>query len=368
MQTSLVNRGVYFYCAPYERPEKAAYQHQAICIAEGLRSIGFKIFSNVNYWNPDGHYLFVHDPAVQPADCDVVLIGDAWFDAGRPMPDVFTRTRRLYRTVYLDSQDGSKLFSHGRLWHSFDFILRSHFVDDASNGANFHPWPFGLSQRMIDATSALSYDDRHGVLLNYRHTRYPHSVRIAVSRTVVPKLAEHFSIETNTKAVSSEPSQDERSLWEQTGRRHSLEYFRRLLSAQACLAFGGYFIFAFPKESDSFLSRFGKAAIRRAGFTTHRIVQWDSWRLWEAMAAGAAALHVDFDMYACRLPVAPTNWQHYIGFDLSRPSLTIERILAGDAELETVGRAGREWALQHYSPAATAKRFCELLGLGQWTD
>jgi hypothetical protein len=293
-----VTRAVYFFCAPYERPEKAAYQHQAICIAEGLRHFGFKIFSNVDYWNPDGEFLFRHNPDVRPVDCDAIVIGDAWFDAGRPMPDIFMGLKRQFRTVYLDSQDGSRLFSHNPLWNAFDFVLRTHFVDDASNGKNFHPWAFGLSQRMIDATSAISGVRRHGILLNYRHTRYPHSVRMVVSRTVVPKLAENFAIDDTTNAGSLAPSLAELSLWEQTGRRHSIEYFNRLLSARACLAFGGYFVFGLPRRTDSALSRLGKAMIRRTGIATHRIVQWDSWRFWEAMVAGAAAFHVDLDLYA----------------------------------------------------------------------
>ena len=358
-----MNRAVYFFCAPYEAPEKAAYQHQAICIAEGLSRIGFNVFSNINYWNPEGDYLFSYNPDVLPADCDAVVIGDSWFDAGRPMPEIFTRSKRQFATVYLDSQDGSRLFSHGRLWRSFDFILRSHFVDDASNGENFHPWAFGLSQRMIDATSEASPEQRHGVLVNYRHTRYPHSVRMAVSRTVVPKLGEHFVIDDAASEASLTPSQAERSLWEQTGRRHSIEYFNRLLSARACLAFGGYFVYAFPRNTDSTLSRLGKAVLRRTGIATHRIVQWDSWRLWEAMVAGAAAFHVDFDMYACRLPVMPTNWKHYVGFDLCSPNVAIERLVTNDLEFESLGASAREWALEHYSPVAAARRFLRLLGL-----
>src|SRR5262249_4090009 len=113
-----------------------------------------------------------------------------------------------------------------------------------------------------------------------------------------------------------------------------------------------------------------KAKLRRAFFEVlgafdprpRRSVQWDSFRFWEALAAGCAAFNIDIDYYGAELPVMPKNWVHYFGFDLDRVDSFIERLQEEPGSVERVAREGRRWALTHYSPNATARRF--LIGLG----
>ena len=101
--------------------------------------------------------------------------------------------------------------------------------------------------------------------------------------------------------------------------------------------------------------------IDKLGIKTNRIIQWDSWRFWESLAAGCVTLHVDFDKYGFLSPVSPKNWEHYIGVDLDNIKESILRIRKEPEILEKISVQGRSWAIQNYSPTAVAKRFIETI-------
>jgi hypothetical protein len=98
---------------------------------------------------------------------------------------------------------------------------------------------------------------------------------------------------------------------------------------------------------------------------SHTIVQWDSWRFWESLAAGCVTFHLDFEKYGIDLPVMPENWRHYIGIDLDNVQATIDRITANPEILEYIAQEGRSWAIKNYSPVPTALRFLEIVSQKQ---
>jgi hypothetical protein len=359
-----VPTSVFFYCAPYARPDDAAYQHLVVALAEGLVSLGVSVYANTDYWRrPDGSFLLRSDPDISAADCDAVVVSDVWFDSGNAMPPEIGRPSRSYATVYLDAQDGSHLHSYGAAWSGFDLVLRTHGIDDAANRANFAPWAFGLSERIIAATNvAPDAPRRNAAVFNFRHQRFPHSVRRAAERRIVPGLRKILEVDASLDGPDSSATELERMWWEQTGRRHARAYFERLRSSLACGAFGGYFVAGFPRDTSIAPARALKRALTATRIATRRIVQWDSWRFWEALAAGCAVFHVDLDRYGVRLPVAPTNWEHYIGFDMVAPKRALQRIADDPDVLARVGVAGRTWALSTYGPVPTARRFLRAIG------
>jgi len=201
------------------------------------------------------------------------------------------------------------------------------------------------------------------VLANWRHTKKPHSLRLAVERELVPRLGEIAEVDADREHIDAAPQEPrDRLWWRETGRRHWPAYYRRLTSSLACAAFGGYFVTPWPAAKESALSRILKRGLTLTGGRTHLISQWDSWRFWESLAAGCATLHVDLERYGCVLPVMPVNWEHYIGFDLDDPGAALERLRDDPGLLSPVGAAGRSWALKHYSPLATARRFLNIAG------
>jgi len=80
---------VYFYCWPKGPPDRSAYQHDIVCLAEGLRELGVPFFASTNYWqlSPDKkEYLLTHSPDVQPEDCQAVVFSNLWFEDGGTFP------------------------------------------------------------------------------------------------------------------------------------------------------------------------------------------------------------------------------------------------------------------------------------------
>jgi hypothetical protein len=135
-----------------------------------------------------------------------------------------------------------------------------------------------------------------------------------------------------------------------------------LRGALACAAFGGYFVTPWPAGTATTESRILKRVLGKISLPTHRIVQWDSWRFWESLAAGTVTLQADLARYLCRLPVMPVAGTEYVGVDYSKPAQTLA-LLGDAAALAAIGANGRHWALEHYAPVPTAERFLRLLGI-----
>lgn len=358
----------YFYCAEPDDGTEVLYQHLLVCLAEGLRALGVQCYSNIDFWPLDvdnTRFLLNHDAAVAPDDCDVVLVSDEWFTRGAAFPERPHCGDACW--IALDREDGSRLRTLAPEFRAFDYILRTHYSRDTRYGSNFVPWAYGLSERMIGATEHAAPTGRHRELLaNWRHTRNPHSLRLAVERTLLPRIDPVLPID-GAREQPNEPPVDvrDRLWWHQTGRRHWPQYYERLTNAAACACFGGYFVTNWPAAKESLPSRLLKRALTVTHGRTHLISQWDSWRLWESFAAGCATMHVDFECYGCVLPVMPVNGLHYIGIDLESSEAAIAR-LRDDPEFVTrIGIAGRAWVLAHYSPVATARRLLSLVNITQ---
>ena len=57
----------------------------------------------------------------------------------------------------------------------------------------------------------------------------------------------------------------------------------------------------------------------------------------------------------------PENWKHYIGVDLNKPQKTVDRIMESKAEIMKIAQEGNRWAIENYSPEASAKRLIKTI-------
>jgi hypothetical protein len=359
-------------------------------LAEGFRELGVPFFANCNYWRetPDEEtFLIQNDPAVAPADCDVVVVSYTWpycpfLDSNgsyrasrRPLPEgLFTRGRR-YKTVFMDHHDGYRTISWDQEFRQFDHVLRAHLNGRAMHPSNMAPWALGITNRMIRATQEpLVFSKRlKEILINFGASHpYPHEVRELAAIRFEPAIGKVFRINRVQDDLSVEPGDAYNALmWRQTIRRYSQSYYDRLKSAQAVSCFCGKLIPPAPFNPECYMKGGKQAQMLRLLFTAFsvfdqrpsRAVQWDSFRFWEALCAGCVAFNIDLDRYGVRLPVSPRNWVHYIGIDLDHIDNCIERIHCEPNILERIAKDGRSWALEHYSPAAVARRFLRLIGL-----
>ena len=360
---------VYFFCIESRGPEQTPYCHGSVALAEGFRALGIDVFGNIPYWRlrpGASDHLIAHDPEVAPTDCDIAIIDSNFGYFGEPLPAVLTRPARPFRSVYLDFLDGAVTKTWDKSLRSFDLILKTQANDRTRLPENALPWGYGLTERIISAASGGgAVSEREPVVLN--NFRIPHPIRAEAMAVIAGRLPAPFQLETIVDELDEPPTEPQaRLFWEQTGRRHNPRYFDRLRSTAAVAAFGGFMIAPFPSDhtqptrlADSVANRI---ASHRIGRSQRRILQWDSWRLWESFAAGCVTMHVDLERYGASLPVMPEPGKHYVGIDLARPEASLE-VLKDTAWTNRVGQAGRQWAIEHYGPVATARRLLDELGI-----
>jgi hypothetical protein len=355
---------VFFYCCPPCPPEQA-YQHSLVSLAEGFKSLGIQFYSNINYWqiSPDKEeYLFCHDPEVTPDDCSIVIIENAWFLYDRPFPEKLFHPKRKYLTVYFEHATPAK-YAWEAEFRKFDFIFRAHYNSRRHYPSNFHPWAFGLSNRILSETQLIpSFQDKKRILLvNFRLS---HPVRDIVQENFFPLIEDILTIDSSIDKFDDPPQSAYDYLqWFQTGQRHYPSYYKRLREAAACACFGGLLLHSWPRYPSTPANLWDRILHRLVNpwDSRPRIINWESWRFWESLAAGCATFHVDFEKYDLFLPVMPENWHHYIGIDLNKMQEAAARIADEPEILERVASEGRAWVLKYYSPTPTALRFLETI-------
>ena len=372
----------YFYCLPQGHGSRPAYQYPSIVLAQGLKALGCGVHANIDYWRQgDGTHLFTHDPHVPPDDCSVVMVPCQWRAYGLEYPEFLFKQGRPYKTVMIDICDDFYSPAFEPQARSFDLILKQkntwlHYPNNCRSS-----WVFGISDEIMAAASkvALPFASRQRVIMhNARHT---HCVRALAQERFLQSLNMPLATQQQPFGYEISPAQiaqgdtPEQRLHLQSGGRHHPDYLKQMGAIQVVAGFGG--IFAFNWEVQPILHQLANYLIHRRSqgrlvqlleklrwqFKHTRVVyQWDSWRLWEAWAMGCVVLHLDFDCYGIELPVMPKNYEHYVGVDLQNPTQSIDFLHnASQSELAAIAAAGHAWAIQHYSPIATAQRLLDLL-------
>jgi hypothetical protein len=373
---------IYFY----NSGEAANLQDDIIALAEGLRALNVPYYSRCNYWrlHPDrDEWLFKASPEVSPLDCDVIVYACTyfyWIAMGtfqlveQPLPAELFHPGRKHRNVMFDFLDGHRTISWRPEFRQFDLILRAKLNRRAWHPSNMQPWTLSLSNRVIEHTAGgPPFAERRPVcLVNFGASHpYPHGSRDLAEKHFHPLLAKLLPLDRtidNLGVAPEDPAQ--RLLWAQTGGRFSSSYYARVKSSQAVSCFCGELIPPMPwRDPGALLVGGNKAKLLRKFYRflstfdprPDRIVQWDSFRFWETLAAGSVAFHLDLDRYGVTLPVMPQNWVHYIGIDFQNPAATLARLRDDPGQLAMIAANGQAWALQHYTPKATAARFLSLL-------
>jgi hypothetical protein len=369
---------IYFYCCD----DEGNLQEDVIALAEGFRELGVSYYANCKYWQQSldsDDFLFRHNADVTPCDCDVVVVSYTWpqwvrmktFDlVRRPLPEGLFRKGRRYLTVYMDNHDGHRTVSWDPQFRQFDLILRSKLNRRAWHPDNLRPWAYGLTNRILYATrGAPPFGKRRPtILVNFGASHpSPHGTRDMARARFVPAIKKVLGIDRTIDNLSHEPADAYDALmWHQTGYRFCRAYYERLKHSQAVACFCGELIPPMPfRNPECYLVGGNRAKLRRMSYELLgrfdprplRAVHWDSFRFWEALAAGCVAFNIDLAHYGVDLPVMPKNWKHYIGVNFDRMNEVIDRLRGDPTCLERIAEDGRSWALQHYSPRAMAERF-----------
>jgi hypothetical protein len=270
--------------------------------------------------------------------------------------------------VYLDMDDGYETPGMRAEFRAFDVVLRAQYNVRCHQPANSRPWVLGYTQRTLDCTAGAPPwpERRRELLVNFGASHpYIHGARAQAGPPFLAAARPYFGINDRRDDLSVAPADPyDRLMWEQTQHRHSRDYYERLKAAQAVVAFCGDLIPPAPFHPP-YLVGGGRArlslalyrALGRIDPRPNRLIQWDSWRFWEGLLAGCLVFNLDLPHYGVLLPVMPEPFVHYVPVRVARPEAALER-LAREPELAgRIARQGREFALEHYSAVALARRF-----------
>lgn len=223
---------------------------------------------------------------------------------------------------------------------------------------------FGISDRINTACLPLDRAERTTAEWALPDGHFQHPVRLFAQRTVRPLVASRLEIKGSRNLSDESDSPFALLMRKQTGGRHFTSYYERLKRASLSACFGGYFLVPCRQQVMGPCCYWSKKVMRRLPIMTTMVGQWDSWRLWESFAAGAAVLHLDFERHHFLLggPL-PEPMKHYVPVDLSNPAKTLLPLLDQPGELLKIGETGRRWAVEHYSSKPISARILRTLNL-----
>lgn len=364
----MTKRRAFFFLGRRRDGSFEGYPHLALVLAEGLVDSGWVISSDVRYWQTevDGDYIFPGDGLEMVSESDLVVFSEDYFmlTGTCGLPKIMSGISAP--SLYLDRSDLgyiTKLMFSSEL-KGIDLILRCHSNRWFRYPNNVRPTVFGISHRIAAACVANPNPTRAGVMWNFRHTRFPHSVRVWAEKHVRPLLESKFEIDSSLDPPRRDAHGYEELMLRQTGGRHATRYFENLSNTLVCACFGGWFVLPLHHRPEGgLISLFGRRLLRSIHVATSVVAQWDSWRLWEAFAAGATVLHLDFEKHGFLTgDDLPIPMEHYIAVDTDNPLKSLLPIIESTEDLKRIGEAGAKWALKRYRSDVIAKRVLSALG------
>ncbi len=362
---------VYFIVHPQGPPDKAAYQHEIVAIAEGLKELSIMFKGNLDYWKlSDGTYLINKAPIEDLEDYDLVISSAVlyYYDKQNLIPDIVFSKKRPFKFVFVDASDGYLTPGFSKELVHAELILKAHFSEKMEYPTNFVPWQFGLTTRILKALNPLPQQERENKALS--NFRIGHSLRSHFETQIMKRVYGYYEKDPRVDSFEKQNFSKEDMLnWEQSGRRHYKTYYDRLGSSKVSNAVGGYMQNAFSAKAkhnlelkkNVYLSRIMLKLDSSFPFSkVDRIYQFDSWRLWESIASGCCTLHLDFQKYGMKLPVMPKNGEHYLGADFDNKEAFF-KIIKDDQHVQEIGSRGSEWVIDNYTPKIVVTRLLEML-------
>lgn len=328
--SELYGRGVYFMT------ETGSFSYVEFCLADGLDQLGIPVFSPCDATHPSTPFRFRATPGYRPDDAwCLVLSVDSLVDRHAGSECIIEPLHE--RTIGISMHDNLSHF----VCRSIPLLVTHETSLRRISGTRI-PIAFGISTRLLQKTISLPpYSERDESVLRTFHPSLRQDVRAFFDLSLVPMLSRRCPVKTlHTDS------------WD--------EFINLLKQHRYILAYGGTLNQNLMKNpffaSDPACQAFHQLIDYRQETV---VTRWDSWRLWEAFAAGGLVITLDFDRFGFELPVKPENWVHYVGIDPAHMHEDIERFHEESHRHAEIAEHGRRWAIEHYTPVPVARRFIE---------
>ncbi len=320
-------RGVYVYAAD------ETLTHFSGCLVEGFLALGVPVKTNAKQLTsrPVSMPLHGFDLATIHGE---PLTGFAAYLIDISATNTFVPVEGLSPVAYITTSDISA-FCEVPDPH---VLFTAHSSRAAVKPGKRVPIAFGLPQKLIagtEQTPAMT-ERRQEAMHSFRPT-LQQGVRALLDLAFVPALERHLPV----RRVNVPPK----------------DYLQALKETAVCLCYGGDFYS--PIQGNEWFAKNQPDVAALHAFETLEaaaVLRWDSWRFWEALAAGCIAIHLDFEKYGFDLPVMPEPWVHYVPLDLANLEHAATELWDRRDEWPAIAAQGRAWAIEHYAPAPTAHR------------
>ena len=331
----LKNKGVQFLATGNH------YSYAAVNLATGLDQLGIPVKGTLGYHSPvHSDFIFRQDVVDPDVALRIIDIVDGGFDYKNPFETDYSRDD----TAILNMTDDADAF----LYYGDLRVFRAHSTLDLVYPYHYEPIGFGISDFLRKLASlSLGKPNRNPVFIRNFRGGMNQGIRQVLDASLLPLLDVFHNVAKGENIRETRPA----------------EYFDSLSNALGCLVYGGNFMHKLDERDLMLKAGLAPDNAQQLLDCKYKkevvVIRWDSIQFWDSLATGCLPIHLDFRKYGFHLPKMPTSWEHYIGVDLDNIQGTIERMEAEWNRLPEIAQAGKEWALEHYTPIPTAKRFLE---------
>ena len=297
-------------------------QHTMVVFAQGLQALKIPFCGNRDFLPfYDSSECLVQKGPLKP---DAILI--------TTMPHIFELELATYpnKLILVCTRDEWNAHEFEKFIPRCTHYFRSSYHISIQNPI-VQPFAFALSDRILKATNQVDmtqWSTRQNTILE-AHRVTNHSIRNYVKQ-FYQSGACPVPITFYNDQFSEPTEPEERFLWAQSGRRHNKAYYSKLKEVQMLDAHGGY-------------------------MHPSKIVQVDSWKLWEGFAAGCLVVAPDFKYYGIKMPYELIGYKHYfpIRYDRIQESYSLLAKMTV-AQRQTIATEGRDYVRKNYGPEGMA--------------
>ena len=311
----------YFLLKSYNGPTQANYQHSCIVFAEGLIKINIPFKSNIDYFPNESEIFLFQKDVIKKETIYIVTAHPEDFTE-----DIIRLKAEGKTIVIFDSKDEwIRPQSTNLLYLAHRYFMTSSNITTKI----IKPLCFAISNRMIEIVTA---QKKRPWSARSEEIFWAHRVTNHRLRNIIKDFYDKKAIGYHTHLDNFTAPDTSIHYWNHTGRRHNPEYFAELQKYKYMDAHGGY------DTKDG------------------RIVQWDSWKVWEGFLSGMLVITADLDFYKIKLPYDLQPYVHYIPIrytNIEESYAKFESI--PDKKREEIALNGHRYVLENFCPEAISK-------------